>query len=204
MDFITAQIKLYEDISILHTNYIKYLKELRDEKKHDPNNYNSINDNTINNNIINDPVLESDKENDIIWERIQRARMTQLNQENSVQIKENNISMPEFPKQLINSALSEIIDPPVKIHTSNMTSLDKQSENKDIDNNKPTERPSPLVTCISKYSQKKQDEIIKNIFLKAKSNIERLAELDYNIRINMDQEINTEADKLLAAYLANN
>jgi uncharacterized alkaline shock family protein YloU len=46
-----------------------------------------------------------------------------------------------------------------------------------------------------------QNQIIKNIFLKATTNIETLALMDETIRDTMEKLINDEADRLLILYL---
>ena len=57
------------------------------------------------------------------------------------------------------------------------------------------------VSRLSKFNDTKQHQIIKNIYTKAKLNMEKLSELDNDIKLNIEQKINEEADRLLEAYL---
>ena len=86
---------------------------------------------------------------------------------------------------------------PTQISTQTLNNTDAQ-DTQTINNtvNKPL-----LVTRLSKFTYKKQNQIIKNIFLKAKINIETLAELDNTIKLNMEEKIKEEADRLLNLYL---
>ena len=88
-------------------------------------------------------------------------------------------------------------DMPTQISTQTLNNTDAQ-DTQTINNtvNKPL-----LVTRLSKFTYKKQNQIIKNIFLKAKINIETLAELDNTIKLNMEEKIKEEADRLLNLYL---
>lgn len=82
------------------------------------------------------------------------------------------------------------------IHESKMPKSDMSS-------GQPAEQPSTAVKVsrLSKFTETKQNQIIKNIYEKAKTNIERLAEIDQGLTQNMEENINQEADRLLQSYL---
>jgi hypothetical protein len=262
MEFIDTQIKLYENLVTLYTNYIQSLKELKKVKElkklkekqlfQNDDAFPQEDDSYSTENMIN-------SDQDLIWLRMQQARAEQVlrhpqepiaRETHTIEpskekpcveknptektiaeklyvektlaekkcIKENNVAMPEFPQQVRNSPIYEA-PASLKIHTSSTTQqtnsasppaplneahLDAYPEKKtDANETKKDDNFAPLITRLSKYPQKKQNEIIKNIFLKAKENIERLAAIDQNIKNNLETEINAEADRLLAAYLAN-
>ena len=58
-----------------------------------------------------------------------------------------------------------------------------------------------VVSRLSKFTTFKQNQIIKNIFIKARENMKILAELDKNILDNMEENVNKEADRILEVYL---
>lgn len=82
------------------------------------------------------------------------------------------------------------------IHESKMPKSDMSS-------GQPAEQPATAVKVsrLSKFTETKQNQIIKNIYEKAKTNIERLAEIDQGLTQNMEENINKEADRLLQSYL---
>jgi hypothetical protein len=82
------------------------------------------------------------------------------------------------------------------IHESKMPKSDMRS-------GQPADQPATVVKVsrLSKFTEAKQNQIIKNIYEKAKTNIERLAEIDQELSQNMEENINQEADRLLQSYL---
>jgi hypothetical protein len=60
----------------------------------------------------------------------------------------------------------------------------------------------PVLSRLSKFTQKKQNEIIRNIFKTSSKNIDYLIELDTSLENDRDDLIGEEADRLLEAYLA--
>ena len=79
----------------------------------------------------------------------------------------------------------------------------KETEQKQQKETEKKQEPVKIikVSRLSKFNDTKQHQIIKNIYTKAKLNMEKLSELDNDIKLNIEQKINEEADRLLEAYL---
>jgi len=110
-------------------------------------------------------------------------------------------SPPAEPHQKINNLKDELDNDDIwdrikNIHESKMPKPDMRS-------GQPVEQPATAVKVsrLSKFTEAKQNQIIKNIYEKAKTNIERLAEIDQELSQNMEETINQEADRLLQSYL---
>ena len=113
---------------------------------------------------------------------------------------QNNIKIPNSNK-LFQDMLSQV-------QTQEKTKEQQTEQNQDLlvkesQTQEKTKEPVKIikVSRLSKFNDTKQHQIIKNIYTKAKLNMEKLSELDKDIKLNIEQKINEEADRLLEAYL---
>jgi hypothetical protein len=125
-------------------------------------------------------------------------------------INKNNIKIPNSNKlfQDMSSQLQTQEQPQDPLVKESQPPEQKETEQKETEQKqqKETEKKQEPVKIIkvsrlSKFNDTKQHQIIKNIYTKAKLNMEKLSELDNDIKLNIEQKINEEADRLLEAYL---
>lgn len=204
MDYISDQIKFHEDIINVHTLHINNLKKYICENH-------KIDKIPISSSVSEKENVDYETkdlssllafDNDLIWSRIRNAHNSMQN------IDDANNDLDQLPinsevptqHQLHNkstqiAAVKEnnllVSMPEIKL-TNNLES--------DLKNN-PYMNNIPKITKLSRFTQKKQNQIIKNIFIKATENINKLSELDSTILNNLDANIQTEADRLLNIYL---
>lgn len=190
MDYLTSQIKLHEDIIQVHTTQLKYLQDLQKQKELNIDSINTLED------IPETKVLEDEDmllhDQDIIWERIRNAH-PELYGNKSDYCNQTHTETGSKEKIVKENNLNEephVIKPDMQIHPV---------EEDKITN--PGYKVNPIINRLSKFTTKKQNQILKNIFLTAKSNMEKLAELDPNIANGIDEKIHIEANRLLEAYL---
>ena len=194
MDYLTSQIKFHEGLIQLHTTQLAYLKNLQLQQLQTETDELTTDDLPQENYLSNESILENDQ--DIIWDRIRKAHPEMYGSDEAVcsgmpnektpektpVYKENNLTVPDVELNVEQTIKSDLKLPEPESSTS---------------------KDSPLVTRLSKFPQKKQNQIVRNIFMTAKTNIEKLADIDTSIAENIDERIQVEADRLLAAYLDN-
>ena len=229
MDFLELQIKFHTDIIEVHKNHIKLLKEtykIPDTNKPSDDTEKYIDDTNKFNMIVNG--LD---DQEVVWDRIRNAHPDRYNTECVNLSKEpifepivepivdpkkinvinnqNNIKIPNSNK-LFQDMLSQV-------QTQEKTKEQQTEQNQDLlvkesqtqektkesQTQEKTKEPVKIikVSRLSKFNDTKQHQIIKNIYTKAKLNMEKLSELDNDIKLNIEQKINEEADRLLEAYL---
>ena len=114
---------------------------------------------------------------DMIWQRIRQAHLGDSHlgdSQNASNIKQEKLGYAE------NNIESEELAVP--------------ESNRDV-------KKGQTITRLSKFTTLKQNQIIKNIFIRARENMKILAELDKNILDNMEENVNKEADRILEVYL---
>lgn len=196
MDFVQNQIDFHTAMVQLHTSQIKYLQTLNEKNNHVPE--------VTKHEILKQELTNIDKTEiaptefldagqELIWDRIRKARLNQSNATDLTQktpINQPNEIVPDM--ELIQTAVTA------------------KKNNLNVDINIPTtdqlpaapQLPKPLsINKLHKFTVKKRDEIIRNVFKSARSNVERLATIDPTMRDTMDEHIQIEADRLLSVYL---
>jgi hypothetical protein len=226
MNFLESQIKLHEGIIQVNTTQLNFLKELQKHQSVELDEpvksveldepVKSVElDEPVDNDLSSQHYLANtdmlDHDQDLIWDRIRMAHperyvgTTSTNNDEKLKktYKENNLVISDV-KLMTNDLSRSPNDPLVGDNDPLVGDNDPiiKKTQIEMDLRKPDDF-IPLVTRLSQFTQKKQGQIIKNIFLKAKENIEHIAELDKNISDNIDAEIQKEADRLLSAYLDN-
>jgi hypothetical protein len=191
MDYLETQIKFHEGLIQIHTSQLSYLKNLQLHNKSDDL---TTDDFPQENYLSNDAMLEKDQ--DIIWGRVRNAHTKiygsdesgccETQPEKKPVHKENNLNVPDV-NPIIEQTVEHTIKSDIKLPESEISTCNVV----------------PLITRLSKFPQKKQRQIMLNIFTTAKTNIEKLAELDISIAENIDEQIQVEADRLLDTYLDN-
>jgi uncharacterized membrane-anchored protein YjiN (DUF445 family) len=83
-------------------------------------------------------------------------------------------------------------------------SMTKASMTKPMTKTTPEGDMPTLITKLSKFPANKQNSILRNMFMRAKTNMEKLAKLDADIANNLDDKIQEEANRLLEVYLRSN
>ena len=198
MDYLKSQIKFHEGIIQLHTTQLTYLKKLQLQQLQAETDDLTIDDLPQENYLSNETMLENNQ--DIIWDRIRKAhpelygsdetvccgmsneKTPEKTAEKTAVYKENNLTVPKVELNVEQTIKSDLKLPEPESNTS---------------------KGYPLITRLSKFTQKKQNQILRNIFMTAKTNIEKLARIDISIAENIDEQIQVEADRLLVAYLDN-
>lgn len=201
MDFLESQIQLHSSIIEVHTKQLNYLKTLQNIQSAD-----DVDDGVDtglpvdlpDENYLGD-TSNLERDQDLIWDRIKMAHPERYmdSPEKPPVYKENNLSTPIIKFEITNT--QDIDKLPKKTQVVGDIKLQQPPDS----GMETYSKFAPLVTRLSKFTHKKQDQIIKNIFAKARVNIEQLSKLDANIANNIDEEIQKEADRLLAAYLDN-
>ena len=224
MDFLELQIKFHTDIIEVHKNHIKLLKEtykIPDTNKHSDDTNKPSDDVNKFNMIVNG--LD---DQEIVWDRIRNAHPDRYNTECAIISKEpivpvvepnkinvietkkinvinkNNIKTPNSNK-LFQDMSSQLQTQEQQKETPQKETPQKETEKKQQKETEKKQEPVKIikVSRLSKFNDTKQHQIIKNIYTKAKLNMEKLSELDNDIKLNIEQKINEEADRLLEAYL---
>jgi len=194
MDYLTSQIKLHEGLIQLHTTQLAYLKNLQLQQLQTETDELTTDDLPQENYLSNESILENDQ--DIIWDRIRKAHPEMYGSDEAVCRGMSNEKTPEKTPVYKENNLTV---PGVELNVEQTIKSDLKLPEPEPS----TSKDSPLVTRLSKFPQKKQNQIVRNIFMTAKTNIEKLAEIDTSIAENIDERIQVEADRLLAAYLDN-
>ena len=224
MDFLELQIKFHTDIIEVHKNHIKLLKETYKipdtNKPSDDTNKPSDDVNKFN------MIVNGLDDQEIVWDRIRNAHPDRYNTECAIISKEpivpvvepnkinvietkkinvinkNNIKTPNSNK-LFQDMSSQLQTQEQQKETPQKETPQKETEKKQQKETEKKQEPVKIikVSRLSKFNDTKQHQIIKNIYTKAKLNMEKLSELDNDIKLNIEQKINEEADRLLEAYL---
>lgn len=211
MDFLSSQIQYHEEMIQTHLNQIKNLKKIKDSQM------SNMNEKLEDEQFLDEELLSY--ENDLIWDRIKKAHPEKyMNEETLTEphiniqnekvlsdedvIKENKHILNEDNLYVQDIKFDSLIECDLQNETNKETNQETIQET--IQETKNTKTISfPLITKLSKFSQKKQNQIIKNIFTKASDNINELAKFDSNIASNLNENIKIEADRLLNSYLDN-
>ncbi len=146
-------------------------------------------------------VAEMDQDQDMIWDRIRRAHPGQYTDADaaSTTVASTTAVNLETTAQK-NAAVRQAPDLTKKNDQANKNNLEVKIDNlRDIKSN--TDDKPTLITALSKFPQKKQNEILRNMFNRARLNIEKLVALDPTLKETMDAQIKQEADRLLEVYL---
>jgi hypothetical protein len=164
---------------------------------------------------------------ELVWDRIRNAHPDRYNSECvnlskeplvepvvetkklHVINKQNNIKVPDSNKLFQDMSLQvQKIQPQEQTQESLVKESQPQEQTqeplvKESQTQEQTQEPVKIlkVSRLSKFNDTRQHQIIKNIYLKAKLNMDKLAELDNDIKVNIAQKINEEADRLLESYL---
>jgi len=109
---------------------------------------------------------------DMIWQRIRQAHLGES--QNVSNVKQEKLGYAENNIENVELVIPE--------------------SNRDV-------KKGQTISRLSKFTKLKQNQIIKNIFIKARENMKILAELDKNILDNMEENVNKEADRILEVYL---
>ena len=158
---------------------------------------------------------------EVVWDRIRNAHPDRYNTE-CVNLSKEPIFEP-IVETIFEPIVEPIVEPKkinvinnqnnIKIPNSNklfqdmLSQVQTQEKTKEqqTEQKEQQKEPEPVkiikVSRLSKFNDTKQHQIIKNIYTKAKLNMEKLSELDNDIKLNIEQKINEEADRLLEAYL---
>ena len=196
MDYLTAQIKFHNDIIQLYANQIKYLQDLQKQQEIDFATNNILEDENETNPNTDDILLH---DQDIIWDRIRKAHPELYGNKydccNKEPTEPTEPTEPKLSEKIGNDNNLEVVIPTIK---SDM----KLNQSTDCETKTPGYDTNPVINRLSQFTNKKRNQIIKNIFATATTNMEKLAELDINIKDNIDTQIRLEADRLLKAYLA--
>jgi hypothetical protein len=219
MDYLADQIKFHEGIIQVHTLQLNNLKKClgsackidkeispqTSENKRDLADYETKDLNSL---------LAFD--NDLIWNRIRNAHVHVnndiQNDINNVGIESDILNEPIVKKNMLDQNILK--ENTLRENNSNQKTIkennlqvafsDIKLSNEiepDLHNTINDTNTTPRITKLSQFTQKKQNEIIKNIFIKATENMNNLAKLDLNILNNLDESIRNEADRLLTIYL---
>ena len=219
MDFLELQIKFHTDIIDVHKNHIKLLKETY--KIPDTNKSSDIANKSIDDANKFNMIVNGLDDQEVVWDRIRNAHPDRYNTECvnlskepivetkkiNVSNNKNNIKIPNSNKLF--QDMSSQVQQKEKTKEQQKETEQKVTEQKETEQKeqqkeqqKETEPVKIIkVSRLSKFNDTKQHQIIKNIYTKAKLNMEKLSELDNDIKINIEQKINEEADRLLEAYL---
>ena len=202
MDYLTSQIKFHEGLIQLHTTQLTYLKNLQLQQLQTETDELTTDDLPQENYLSNESMLENDQ--DIIWDRIRKAHPEMYGSDEAVCCGMPNEKTPEKPPEKTPEKTpvykeNNLTVPDVELNVEQNIKSDLKLPEPESN----TSKDIPLVTRLSKFSQKKQNQILRNIFMTAKTNIEKLAEIDTSIAENIDERIQVEADRLLAVYLDN-
>ena len=177
MEYITQQIKYHEQMLIVHTNQINALKNTIKEKK-PTNQIESLVVNTKEH-IKNEILDQMDAEQDIIRDRIKNAhKLADI------------LQSPGKPNNLDRLLKNEVNFKPVDcVDSDNDVVVERKQEH------------NVTINKLHSFTQKKQKQIISNIFKRATENIKRLNAIKQMSKIEYDESIQKEADMLLVAYL---
>ena len=201
MDYLADQIKFHEGIIQVHTLQLNNLKKcLGSACKIDKEISPQISENKKD--LVDYETKDLSSllafDNDLIWNRIRNAHVNVNNVEiesdisNETIIKKNILDQNILKEKNIKENNLQVAFSDIKL--SNEIESDLHNTNNDTNT-------TPRITKLSQFTQKKQNEIIKNIFIKATENMNNLAKLDLNILNNLDESIRNEADRLLTIYL---
>jgi hypothetical protein len=159
----------------------------------------------------NDAVAEMDSDQDLIWERIRQARLKNTHPEvaQPTPIPSENLDKKNTTAKKNNlNVVVDTVNPMTKasMTKASMTkaSMTKASMTKPMTKTTPEGDMPTLITKLSKFPANKQNSILRNMFMRAKTNMEKLAKLDADIANNLDDKIQEEANRLLEVYLRSN
>lgn len=218
MDYLADQIKFHEGIIQVHTLQLNNLKKClgsacKIDKEISPQIFENKKDLADYETKDLSSLLAFD--NDLIWNRIRNAHTDSQTDTNNMQ---NNTKNVDIESDILNETIvkKNMLDQnilkentlrennsnqkTIKENNLQVTFSDIKLSN-EIEPDLHNTNTTPKITKLSQFTQKKQNEIIKNIFIKATENMNNLAKLDLNILNNLDESIRNEADRLLTVYL---
>jgi len=201
-----SQIAFHTDTIKLHENYIELLKSMKgvinDGDKSPQGETQQISEELLLAKKELDGIGASmDYDQDMIWNRIRNAHPDEYR------------DTPEGDKQkeeLIsqkNKKKEEPISPRDKKEKEDNLVIPDNPNMKDTPSTHTDVKPdmevkkNPVVTKLSKYNKRDLEKITYKMFVKARENITRLANIDPSMKENLDELIGEEADRLLAEFM---
>ena len=205
MDVLNGQIKLYESLIQNYTDYLQCLKNHLAQTKTDIKLKDIPESNTpafdapafeMPFNIPESEIQLEDIGQDMIWQRIRQAHLGDENtQTNTGCVENTQTSLGYAENTQTNTGCVENTQTSLGYAENNLENLELNlGSNRDV-------KKTNTISRLSRFTTLKQNQIIKNIFIKARENMKILSELDNNILDNMEENVNKEADRILEVYL---